>query len=127
MQTLTWHNLAWQGSQARGMPSGHVARACAERAPLPGLVNSLQSCKTQTFPSPRLSHENADAYVTLVGILGIVSLVNCLIGLSRSFVIVLPWPLMHGETSRLHCPLFILTLVVFFFSTASCPALEHGS
>lgn len=81
--------------------------------PLPGLVNSLQSCKTQTFPSPQLSHENADAYVTLVGILGIVSSVNCLIGLSRSLVIVLPWPLMHGETSRLHCPLFILTLVVF--------------
>lgn len=70
-----------------------------------------------------LSHENAEAYVTLVYTLGIVSSVNCLIGLSCSFVVVLPWPLMHGETSRPRCTLFGLTLAwvfCFFFFQGLC-------
>lgn len=76
-----------------------------------------------------LSHENAEAYVTLVYTLGIVSSVNCLIGLSCSFVVVLPWPLMRGETSRLRCTPFGLTLAwvfCFFFSRALCPVLERS-
>lgn len=74
-----------------------------------------------------LSHENAEAYVTLVYTLGIVSSVNCLIGLSCSFVVVLPWPLMHGETSRLRCTLFGLTLAwvfCFFFFKGFVPSVR---
>lgn len=82
-------------------------------------------CRDVALDLLRISHENAEAYVTLVYTLGIVFSVNCLIGLSCSFVIVLPWPLMRGETSRPCCPLFGLTLAwVFFFLKGFVPSIR---